>query len=647
MSKLTTSTSDKTRAILTDVLPYETPIIFSNEGLYEYINGDRGNVILNSICNYEKQGTLPYNYRINKGINSKRTLSVPHPATQIHFSSLYDKYDSLIIELCSRSSFSIRKPVKVASAFYESNQLSIQLDTEKGVEEERGIESTQQRYSSSYFVYGRYNFVYKFYESYEFHRLEKRFRLHYRFDISKCFPSIYTHTVAWAIKGKSYAKKHRLLNSFEQVIDKAMQHANDLETHGIIVGPEFSRIFAEIILQRIDLDVEKKLADLGYRHKSEYAIRRYIDDYFVFYNDMECLDAIVEAYKSKLEEYKLFINEAKNASFVRPFVTPVSAAKLAVLDYVRWFSKATLPMKMNSEDADEIRSIRVPHVFSNKCIARLKVVLGRHNAQYYSVSRIALSTLHKKLVSFLRMVNAVEIDQKLSEELKTRLWVFLDFLFFVYSMDVTPRTTHILSRTITALNHFIHKLNRDDSSDIKKKISDEINIVVSNSYDPNSSVSIEICNLMLLLSILDYETPNYYNVLLKGFNIRQESLNVDHLRYFSIMSLLFCMNGRNEFADLQKQVEAKVVDRISRSTSPIRDTEVVLMFLDFVSCDHVAEKERKGLVKSMLQAVGANVATEKINASYNYISKRKWFVDWDSSAHFDQTLAKKELRTPY
>ena len=41
--------------------------------------------------------------------------------------------------------------------------------------------------------------------------------------------------------------------------DNLMQSVNARETNGIVIGPEFSRIFAEIILQYIDQKVEQEL----------------------------------------------------------------------------------------------------------------------------------------------------------------------------------------------------------------------------------------------------------------------------------------------------------------------------------------------------------------------------------------------------
>ena len=66
-----------------------------------------------------------------------------------------------------------------------------------------------------------------------------------------------------------------------------MQQMNYNETNGIIIYPEFSRIFAELILQRIDKNVEKELYNKGYRYKEDYDIYRYVDDFSSFIMTIE------------------------------------------------------------------------------------------------------------------------------------------------------------------------------------------------------------------------------------------------------------------------------------------------------------------------------------------------------------------------
>ena len=117
---------------------------------------------------------------------------------------------------------------------------------------------------------------------------EKRFERLYKFDIQSCFDSIYSHSFTWAVSGgKEEYKKH--LNgkakSFGDDWDNIMQKMNYNETNGIVIGPEFSRIFAEIILQYIDKKVKQTLLVAGYNFNEHYCCYRYVDDIFFYYND--------------------------------------------------------------------------------------------------------------------------------------------------------------------------------------------------------------------------------------------------------------------------------------------------------------------------------------------------------------------------
>jgi hypothetical protein len=68
--------------------------------------------------------------------------------------------------------------------------------------------------------------------------------------------------VSWALLDKSAIKKFLAdsKNTFGDKFDTLMQKLNFNETNGIVIGPEFSRIFAEIILQKIDVNVKADLA---------------------------------------------------------------------------------------------------------------------------------------------------------------------------------------------------------------------------------------------------------------------------------------------------------------------------------------------------------------------------------------------------
>ncbi len=88
-------------------------------------------------------------------------------------------------------------------------------------------------------------------------------------DIAKCFPSIYSHALVWALKDKKWAKEHKDDTSSWQVkLDRFTRNVKYGETNGLLIGPHASNLLSELILTRVD----ESLAQ-------EYKYLRHIDDY--------------------------------------------------------------------------------------------------------------------------------------------------------------------------------------------------------------------------------------------------------------------------------------------------------------------------------------------------------------------------------
>lgn len=359
--------SDFYRVLLTDTLPYEVPLPFSNDGFYTRIKKNSINRLADDIRKpfFELESfTIPYNYKIRKDADSDRSLSVVHPATQRRFCDFYARYDSLIIGLCSRSTFSIRRPKRVASRYFEKslgfNASSVSVPS---VETEHDGFGKQSKLASSYFSYHRYGLVHRFYDSMEFINIEKKFKYLRTLDISKCFHHIYTHTIAWSVKNKKYAKKYRG-ESFENQFDKLMQHSNYNETNGIVIGPEVSRIFAEVIFQKIDLRIKTTLTDLNLHEDREYVIRRYVDDFFVFSNDKDHLKMVEDIVSDALGEYKLYLNSSKTVNLDRPFTSSISAAKGDAAKLVERIFEQLCGIQAQSESSTSTAGTVVPLILT-------------------------------------------------------------------------------------------------------------------------------------------------------------------------------------------------------------------------------------------------------------------------------------------
>ncbi|EGQ8340475.1 ABC transporter ATP-binding protein, partial [Vibrio parahaemolyticus] len=319
------------RVVLSDLLPYEVPITFSNRHFYNFIVENQvkysndyyywkkkdtafdslvmlllGLPKSKQVQNFEKEGikyskvsakkispfTIPFTFNISHKADQYRHLSLIHPRSQIFAVEFYKNNKDLITYYCDKSKFSLRSAKRVAGCTYvDKKSLIEQFDTDGEVIE---VEGENYENLKSFFVYDKYSSIFNFYESDEYHDCEGRYSYLSKLDISNCFDSIYTHSIAWAVYSKEYAKNNlsQTKSTFPNVFDSLMQQLNYNETNGIVIGPELSRIFAEIILQAIDNDVIFDLEKNNVFFGVDYHIFRYVDDFFVFYDNQEVFSKI-------------------------------------------------------------------------------------------------------------------------------------------------------------------------------------------------------------------------------------------------------------------------------------------------------------------------------------------------------------------
>lgn len=294
------SVCDKYRTVLTEILPYEVPLLFSNYGFYGVLKSDSQRAIFekqfDTIVSGKAGWYIPFNYRIRKYTSGKsRLLSIIHPKEQLEVVEFYEKNAKYLLYLCNRSPLSIRYINNISKCTFEKTDNKVPDDVDE-YEEMQIVKCFR-----NYFNYEKFDFLYKFFDSIDFTHLESKYKYCMTLDIAKCFYHIYTHSISWSVKGKIYSKAYQRSESLENSFDKLMQHCNYNETNGIVVGPEMSRIFSEIILQDIDLKIIRDLKNDGFTLGKDYDIRRYVDDSFVFFNDYNCADKIKKIMKNVMK----------------------------------------------------------------------------------------------------------------------------------------------------------------------------------------------------------------------------------------------------------------------------------------------------------------------------------------------------------
>lgn len=663
MSKIKIDKNDYFRVILSDTLPYEVPINFLNEGFYLHLKNKNSNAskldqitidFLDNFLNYIGS-TKPYNYRIHKNSKSKRLLSVPHPSIQTQIARFYKSYDSLITELCSRSPISLRAANKVASRFYEKELVSYSIIKPKdGVEIEKDAFEKTSSFASSYFTYKKYNFLYKFYDSYESQRIEKKFAYLTRFDISKCFHNIYVPSFGWAVKGKKFAKCYSKNFSVENKFQMIMTNANDSETSGIIIGPEFSRIFAEIILQKIDLLIIDEIkCKLQLVFDKDYTIRRYVDDYFLYTKEKVIALKIFDIIIQRLEKFKLFVNESKTHSYEVPFITGLTIAKMDIKDLIKvTFDRMIQYSPEKNETITLFKSLN-PSREANKFIKNMKRVVKDNDVNYESLTGYALGEIRRRLFKLLENHYIIKaIADKKTDSLLNLLLFSLEVSFFIYSMDIRVRTTYIITQLVVRMNDITDKAHFLFKDNIRKKIYDESILVLSKMKDKGKANSIETLNLLVSIKTNFEDYPILIDDILELFEleIKKEKNKKNIVKkancqigYFQFMVLsFFC---ENNYIEITKFLEKEIMKLFEDANSlEIKsNTSLTCLFFDSLSNPYFNDKFKKSIFKLVWNKISKK---EISNITFNYMCNNEWFFTWGKD-NLEQILMKKELRNPY
>ena len=126
-------------------------------------------------------------------------------------------------------------------------------------------------------------------------------------DIARCFPSVYTHSIPWALHGKQAAKQDRRQQSADiwgNKLDFIHRQAQDGQTIGLPVGPDASRVTAEIILASVDVNYLQST-------KTKTSFVRHVDDYWIGGDSIDDCEKSLNLLRRGLGYFGLDINESK------------------------------------------------------------------------------------------------------------------------------------------------------------------------------------------------------------------------------------------------------------------------------------------------------------------------------------------------
>lgn len=652
-------------------------------------------VITKSWLTIKDTRKIPFHYRIAHKDSDYRELAIPHPKSQLEVVTFYKEYMELILYYCNQSSFTIRKPDKVASFIFINDGLHRQKlgDSIDFVE----VNNKEYETLKTFFTYKKYPNIHRFYEDYKYHRAEKKYNMMYKFDISKCFDSIYTHSVVWALYDKNHIKDN--IQSSEQTFpgkfDSLMQNTNFGETNGILIGPEFSRIFSELILQSIDKEVEKELRLKDkLLFKIDYEIYRYVDDYFIFFNNERTKDRIMDHFKVHLKTFKMAISESKSKLYQKPLITELTTAKDKIIQLFEDEIKFSIKKDEESPVFNQINA----KCNSNNLITKFKIILSESDVKYKDIMNFTLALITKRVEKCIEDFGAYyqgltrqefksksdpqqypfttnDLNKKVKQENQYthHILELLDFTFFIYAVNprvnFTIRLCHLLSGLIDDFTRevkfftgtykypakkvgkiYTHpqlKFLFSNKELVFKKISDEVRLVLEKNK-VQEYAQIESLYLLIILQQLGRSYRVTEGLLIKYFELREdESDGTLHFRnqpnYFVITVLLFYIRTAKPFFKLRNALKEAILARIkAESKSKNRSAECVMLLFDLIVCPYLDTRFKRELLnKFEIKEAG------KQNLILDFYNRQKyWFTKWDNF-NFSEEIRSKIAHEPY
>jgi hypothetical protein len=635
--------ADSERALLTDTSPADVPIIFSNDGFHENLRRHKSaplTLIASALIQTNSERyTIPYRYRIRLSNTASRQISLAHPAAQYRASQFYQRYGHLIPYFCRHADVSLRRPTKIGSTlFYLSS--SSEKKKYKGAAIDLLVDDQRVRHPGSFFTYAEHDRFYKFFGSQEFIQLEKSFSMMRTTDISKCFSSIYSHTLAWAVKDVQHGKENTSAVSFANEFDALMQFSNYNETNGIPVGAKVSRLFAEIILQAVDISLIRRAEHNSLQHGKDFVVRRYIDDYVVFANEIGTLDAIQRGLSEALQTFNLHLNELKTNTIFRPLQTRRSQIIAAATSGLATFREhvSVYDSERHVYFPSKIRNAKAVFVaFVNE----MKVACVNAEASYDDISPYVVGAICKTIDSLIEASGLARPQDKHARDYFNCFHALLLALFYFFTVHVTVPTSYQVARSSILSVRFFRKKLPEYADEICEIIRSLVQDVTSNPALQNVTMSdyvpIEVLNIILASS----ELPREYQTNVR--TIRERALKSDRIDYFTIVSLLFYFG--HDDRDFVVRLQKKIVHEFLPKISPRRDSHDAHFILDLIACPYIDIDVREQLLLTLTQDLGV-VALFSSKDIVQEMEANPWFVNWKQIDLLNH-LRKKELSPVY
>ena len=610
--------------IITDLMPVEVPKIFTVKYYYDYLY-DNKKVLLDIIKDIKltKDKNNEYifktgwhasalKFNIIKPNNDFRTLSIMNPLSMIEIYIFISIYNKEVVNCLTNPVFSIRYHCKNNDLYYKKARNGVVqyecLDNRNSLEA-----------SGTFFSIKPFNRITEFYLSDKWFELNNKFGYYCKTDYKACFDSIYTHVFNWLITdGVVDARKFRN-NHLYSVIDRLLQNINSSITNGILVGPEFSRMIAEILLQNIDSQVYEELVKSNYIKGVDYEICRYVDDIFIFTNSQELIDYIISLFKNKSSKYQLRLNELKYDKGILPHIWNewIDDSRKFVEQFNKRIFYSYNELTENSDYIIKAKNLEKINIISNIKQQFINMITTHYSERQKIVSYVMKAISNQVIRTDKKdLFNKNVTDKGVSR--------FYDLVFNFYSFAPTFSNTD-------KLTSIVYMIEKDIGTVRNKRALEEI----TNKYDYiiiNNNLE-DIVDFILLIASYKIELNNNIEKdIWKKLERKNNPLLFSVFLIYSTYNSQYCDKVSNKIGNKILQN----IDKIKKDASFLLYKEVWWIFI-FYDCKYINSDIRFKLKKIIIDLEN-KINNDKLTSSdkckklvLNFFSQSDSykFINWD------------------
>ncbi len=266
----------KEKLLFRGYLPENLPPAFFSSDLADYLVSHAGD----DWWSQSKNPVRPATYNASKRGVTRRVFSVVHPTTMRDLAKFVESRWDDMNQFFAQTDMSLSIPREA-----QESDRSIEINTHSFIEGERISRLSQYRFIA-------------------------------KTDISRFYHSIYTHSLPWAFHGKASSKADRKEGSKKIYFNRAdhiLRCGQDGQTIGIPVGPDTSRVLAEVIATAIDMEFKNR-CDI-----SDLVVMRHVDDVWIGAHTYAEAERALWRYREAMREFELDINESKTKIYSSDF----------------------------------------------------------------------------------------------------------------------------------------------------------------------------------------------------------------------------------------------------------------------------------------------------------------------------------------